>query len=203
MSHGSASTGSKPSKASLRKSPSSISSMSEFESSSAPDDADSKQSESCDGVDEQTESSGGVHCTEEVVEVEASVIFTAGRKLTWFHKGTHLLRDHDAGADTCDKIRGVNTQLWFFEAAASSSSILFRATAYFDCHTETSDSSSSIRSRVLLREAAALSRFRTRRASFRQAVSWSLLIGTPGSYLACFLKPASDGLGLEGADSGR
>ncbi len=94
MSHGSASTGSKPSKASLRKSPSSISSMSEFESSSAPDDADSKQSESCDGVDEQTESSGGVHCTEEVVEVEASVIFTAGRKLTWFHKGTHLLRDH-------------------------------------------------------------------------------------------------------------
>jgi len=94
MSHGSARTGSKPSKASRRKSPSSASSMSALDSSSPPlDDEVSKELESCEDVNEQTETSGRVHGSEEL-EVKASVIFTAGRKLTWFPEGYQRLRDH-------------------------------------------------------------------------------------------------------------
>mmetsp|Transcript_15831 Transcript_15831/g.36654 ORF Transcript_15831/g.36654 Transcript_15831/m.36654 type:complete len:234 (-) Transcript_15831:46-747(-) len=67
----------------------------------------------------------------------------------------------------------------------SRASSRWMASEYLAFHSPTSSSSSDIRFRMRCRLAAALSRFRTRLASLRQAASWSLFIGTSGSYRIC------------------
>lgn len=72
----------------------------------------------------------------------------------------------------------------------------WRAESYFDRTSWTFVSRSSMASRFFLREAAADSRLRTRRASFLQAFSSSFVIETPGSYRDCFLIPVMWGFFL-------
>mmetsp|Transcript_5312 Transcript_5312/g.12063 ORF Transcript_5312/g.12063 Transcript_5312/m.12063 type:complete len:209 (+) Transcript_5312:2678-3304(+) len=69
----------------------------------------------------------------------------------------------------------------------------FSAASYLVWTSRTCASRVSMASRFFFRDAAALSRLRTRRASFLQALSSALVMETPGSYRDCFLIPVMCG----------
>ena len=76
---------------------------------------------------------------------------------------------------------------------SSRSRMCFSAASYFVWTSRTCASRVSMASRFFFRDAAALSRLRTRRASFLQALSSALVMETPGSYRDSFLIPVMCG----------
>lgn len=135
-------------------------------------------SRSSDGV----RGDGAVCCTG-ITSLSTQAAMLSGNDLGFFFISCRSWRKRREVADVEDDPAPI---CW---RSSSSCRMYRRASQYFVFMSSTSVSSLVIASRFFLRDAAALSRFLTRRASFLQALSSSFVMETPGSYRDCLLIP--------------